>query len=159
MKRKALLGLLFLAAGACADESPSALLTDPRPGDCVIFREGGVGVVLKTPTYWLRGKVVAVARERRLAALCPDIGKPLSAYTRDDWVRLAAVVPCVEDLADVREVQGVRVSVAVEEWETPWSNQHGMARWLFRGQFLNQVLRKSGIMEMDSAWLQKCESR
>jgi hypothetical protein len=127
-------------------------------GDCVIFREGGAGLLLKSPSYWLRGSVVAIAQERRLAAHCPDIGKPPSGYTHEDWVRLAAAAPCVESDADVRIVDVLRIRVAIEDWETPWSYQHGTAAWLFRGQFLDQRLHKGGLVDFDANWLQACRA-
>jgi hypothetical protein len=118
------LGSLVLAnlvfAGDLSTTSPSL-----RLGDCVMFREGGAGLVLRTPTYWLKGVVARVSAERRLAGRCPVIGKSISAYTRSDWVRVAAAMPCVDNEADVREVDVMRVRMVVEEWETPWSNQHG----------------------------------
>lgn len=128
-------------------------------GDCVMFREGGAGVLFKTPTYWLRGLVADVSPERRLARRCPVIGKLMPAYTRQDWIRVAAAMPCVDNDADVRDVEVLRVRVAVEAWETPWSTQHGTAAWLFRGYFLDQVLSKGGLIEMDSSWLERCEHR
>ncbi|MDQ5881758.1 MAG: hypothetical protein QG616_1589, partial [Pseudomonadota bacterium] len=29
----------------------------PVPGDCAMFREGGEGYIMKTPTYWVRGRI------------------------------------------------------------------------------------------------------
>ena len=115
---------LVMAISASADEVTSALTASsgPKPGDCVMFREGGAGLVFKTPTYWLKGSIADISHERRLAARCPNIGKQVSAYTRQDWVRIAAATPCVENDADVGEVAVLRIRVAVEEWETPWSN-------------------------------------
>jgi hypothetical protein len=159
-------GLFFLCAlvmafSASADELTSApsASSGPKLGDCVMFREGGVGLVLKTPTYWLKGSIADMGHERRLAGRCPDIGKQVSAYSREDWVRVAAATPCVENDADVREVDVLRIRVAVEEWETPWSNQHGTAGWLFRGYFLDQALKKGGLIDMDAKWLERCEPR
>lgn len=152
---------LVMAFSASADEVPSALSTSagPKAGDCVMFREGGLGLVFKTPTYWLKGSIADLGHERRLAARCPKIGKQVSAYTREDWVRIAAATPCVENDADVGEVTVLRIRVAVEEWETPWSNQHGTAGWLFRGYFLDQALKKGGLIDMDATWLERCEPR
>ena len=138
---------LFLACSVSAE---------PQLGDCVLFREGGAGLLLKTPTYWLRGSIAGMSSERRLAGRCPQIGKPESAYTRDDWVRVAAATPCVESDAEVREVAVTRISVEVDEWETPWSSMHGTVGWLFRGHFLDKPLKKGDLIDMDASWLERC---
>ena len=147
---------LASSASVFADEPPAAPRY-PQVGECVIFREGGGGYILKAPTYWLKGSIAEVSQERRLAGLCLRIGKQVTAYTRDDWLRVAAATPCVENEADVREVPVLRVRVLVEAWETPWSNQHGTAGWLYRGQFLNIPLRPGEAIDMDASWLERCE--
>ncbi len=129
-----------------------------RIGDCVVFREGGTGWLLKSPVYWLRGSITAITRERRTLVRCPHIGRPLAAYTRADWTRLARAMPCAENDAPTGELEVTRVGVAVEAWETPWSHQHGTAGWLFRGQFLDQTLGKGVVIDMDAAWLVRCEA-
>ena len=58
----------------------------------------------------------------------------------------------------VREVMLVRLTVAVEEWDTPWSKQHGAAGWLYRGNFLNTRLEKGVLIEMDSSWVERCQA-
>ena len=148
-------GLQLLACPAVAEEA-STIQSRFRLGDCVMFREGGAGQVLKSPTYWLRGTVVGMFPQRRLAGRCPQIGKPVSIYTRSDWARAVAAMPCFEDEAEAREVNVLRVRVAVEDWETPWSNQHGTVGWLFRGQFLDTYLKKNEQIDMDAAWLEAC---
>jgi len=55
-------------------------------------------------------------------------------------------------------VSVIRVQLAVEAWETPWSSQHGAGGWLFRGQFLDQTLRKGEIVDIDANWLEPCEA-
>lgn len=152
------LSVLVLPLPAAAAELET-VSTAPQVGDCVMFREGGVGLIFRTPTYWLKGTIAALSPERRLAGRCPVIGKPVSAYGREDWVRVAAAMPCVEHDSDMRDVDVLRIRVAVEEWETPWSKQHGSAGWLFRGQFLDQVLKKGGIIDMDATWLERCEAQ
>lgn len=127
-------------------------------GDCVLFREGGAGLLLKTPSYWLRGSIAAITSEQRLADVCPQIGKAESAYAREDWVRVAAATPCVDRRDQVREVTVTRIQVAVEAWETPWSSMHGTAGWLFRGHFLDQPLKKGELIDMDASWLERCEN-
>ncbi len=154
----AVLAALFFAP-ANAVPVTSTASSGLQLGDCVMFREGGSGFLLRTPTYWLRASVAGLSPERRLARRCPEMGKLMPAYTREDWVRAAAAMPCVDNDADVREVDVLRVRVAVEAWETPWSNQHGTAAWLFRGHFLDQALNKGELIEMDSSWLERCEHR
>ena len=124
-----------------------------------MFREGGGGLVLKSPTYWLRGSVAGMTRESRVAGRCPDLGKPQSSYTPQDWARLAALLPCVENDADVRAVSVTRIRMLVEDWETPWSYQHGMSGWLFRGRFLDQRLQKGESIDMDASWLARCQEK
>lgn len=153
--------LLFAAAlslsslAAAADRAPAG----PQVGDCVIFREGGAGRVFKAPTYWLKGTIAALSAERRLAGVCPRLDKPVAAYTRDDWGRIAASTPCVQDAAEVREVDVLRIRFRIEAWETPWSLQHGSSGWLFRGHFLDQALKAGEEIDMDATWLERCELR
>jgi hypothetical protein len=156
MKSPIFFGALLLACCACAAE-PAAGLADAQVGDCVILREGGAGHVLKAPTYWLRGTVDSVVQARHYAGLCPEPGKPVSTYTREDWLRFATAAPCVENAADAREVTVTRLGVRAEDWDTPWSNAHGSAQMLFRGQFLDRPLKKGEIIEIDAIWLQRCE--
>ena len=111
-----------------------------------MFREGGAGLLLRTPVYWLRGSITGVSRTRPMAQACPHIGKQ------------AAAMPCVDKGADAVEVDVVRVQVAVDDWETPWSPQQGTTGWLFRGKFLNQTLEKGKVIDMDATWLVRCEA-
>jgi hypothetical protein len=152
----------LLAAPLLADEAASlmaAAATGPQVGDCVIFREGGAGQLLTTPTYWLKGSLAAVSRRQHQFDRCPRLGKPLAAYTPADRARLAAAMPCAEHASSdlPRAVEVIRVQVTVAEWETPWSYQHGTTGWLFRGQFLEQALQKGAVIDMDAAWLERCE--
>lgn len=159
IRRSLLVAAAFaLSAGATAEGGPSAVAPDgPQVGDCAIFREGGQGRLFKAPTYWLQGTIATVAAERRLAGVCPQLGKPVAAYTRDDWVRIAASTPCVPSPAEVREVDVWRIRLRVDVWETPWSAAHGSAGWLFRGHFLDQELKRGALIEMDATWLERCE--
>lgn len=52
----------------------------------------------------------------------------------------------------------LRLAVRVEAWETPWANQHGSVRFLFRGEFLDRPLQKGEVIEIDASWLQGCDS-
>lgn len=127
MQRYWAAGLLLAALAAATGAVPTAS-SALRLGDCVIFREGGLGLILKSPTYWLRGSIAGISQQHRMAERCPDLGKPVSGYTHEDW-------------------------------ETPWSVQHGTAGWLFRGQFLDQRLQKGELIDMDASWLERCEPR
>ncbi len=127
-------------------------------GECVVFREGGDGRLLKTPTYWLKGRVLSVATERRALGVCPKIAKPPSRYTHEDWVRLAQSMPCHNGEAGPQELEVSRVSVVVDSWETPWSALHGTAGLLFRGNFMGHPLTKDSVVDIDATWLERCES-
>lgn len=159
MRPRHLFLLIALVSIFSAGASDHASAAGPQPGDCAVFREGGSGRILKAPTYWLRGTIDGLSAERRVAGRCPELGKPLAAYTRNDWARIAASTPCVQTDAEVREVDVVRVRLRVDEWETPWSSSHGTAGWLFRGHFLDQALKKGEVIDMDATWLERCEPR
>lgn len=146
--------VLSLSSLAAAADHASA---GPQVGDCVVFREGGAGRVFKAPTYWLKGTIAALSAERRLAGVCPRLDKPVAAYTQDDWGRIAASTPCVQNAAEVREVDVLRVRFRIEAWETPWSLPHGSSGWLFRGHFLDQALKVGEEIDMDATWLERCE--
>ena len=163
----ALCGRLLAASCVFAWSTPLGLAAEgagrpvpiwPQVGDCVQFREGGNGRLLKSPTYWVRGAVADLTHERRLAGVCPIRGKMPESYSRADWLAVASSMPCVVKPEDVREVGVVRVSVLVDAWETPWSNAHGSAGWLFRGLFLDQPLSRGGLIDMDLSWLERCDS-
>ena len=127
-------------------------------GDCVVFREGGEGRLLKAPSYWVKGRVSARMTERRRVEVCPVVAKPLSAYSREDRVRLARAAPCVFNESDAREIEVNWVRVLVDSWETPWSHAHGSAGLLFRGTFIDHALKKGESIEMAAEWLEPCES-
>ncbi|NJA88536.1 hypothetical protein HCX48_04755 [Rhodocyclus tenuis] len=151
-----------LSAQEFAPEPPRAAAETPlgpQPGQCALFREGGQGYVLKAPTYWLRGTLTEVRRERRHAGLCPAQEKPPSRLSPEDRARYAAALPCVRRANDEREVDVWRVTLRVEAWETPWTRAHGASGWLYRGQFLDQPLREGALLDLDAAWLEACEPR
>ena len=155
MKRMASMSVLLL--GLAGLPAGMLLADEVHVGDCVVFREGGEGRLLKAPVYWLKGSVVALSPERRLAEMCPVVAKPRLAYTRDERVRLAQAMPCVQREVDIREVVARFVHVSVDSWETPWSSQHGTAGLLFRGTFLDQPLVRGGVVKIDADWLESCD--
>ncbi len=137
--------------------SPTRRDRMPVPGDCAIFREGGQGYILKAPTYWLKGTIVEIYRRPHRMDVCPDAGKPRAHYKREDWVRLAAAYPCVSDPARVADVEAIRVRLRVDDWDTPWSVQHGRNGWLMRGHFLDIELEEGRVVDIDGTLLEYCE--
>ncbi len=126
-------------------------------GDCAVYREGGSGRLFKSPTYWLQGTVLAVTREERLAGLCPRFAKSGAALSREEKWAMARAMPCVARQTEIGQVAMTRVRLAVQTWETPWSSQHGMEGLLFRGAFLGAALVKGEAIDIDAAWLDRCE--
>lgn len=157
MMWRSVVALWAVVAMGAALATEGVPLPELRPGECVVFREGGGGYVLTAPTFWLQGRVVAIETQRRWAGRCPLIGKSFSAYSRSDWASVVEALPCVANDSEAGEVSVLRVQVVVEDWETPWSNQQGAARWLFRGMFVDKPLKKGGTIDMDAAWLQRCD--
>jgi hypothetical protein len=154
----AALAALLLCAGFARAQSAGEPASAAQVGDCAIFREGGSGYLLKTPTYWLRGTIAEVRSERRLAAHCPSFDKPPAAFAPADWARYAAALPCATAADAEREVEVLRVVLSVDAWETPWTRSHGASGWLFRGQFLDTRLAAGVLIDMDAAWLQRCSA-
>ncbi len=144
---------LFLGGGRAVGSERETLF---RTGDCVVLREGGHGRVLLTPTYWMRGTVVAVMHRRHRAGVCTHFAKQAERLTLGDWQQIVEESPCVMQGEGVREVDVERVTVAVEAWETPWSKQHGQSGRLFRGRYLEQELVKGARLDIDALWLQSC---
>ena len=146
--------LLWMPVWAPAGFAEEAVL---RAGDCAIYREGGVGRLFKSPTYWMRGDIIEIQNERHEAKLCPPMNKPFSAYSDTDWAELASSLPCVRDAARAGEVDVLRARLRVSSWDTPWSVHHGQTGWLFRGRFLGQPLERNGIIVLDVRWLDRCD--
>lgn len=151
--RNSLLWLFLGAANIASAESAAVSV-----GDCVVFREGGLGHLLKTPTYWLSGKVVGISSETRIAQRCPFVGKPLSSYSQQDWARIVAATPCIGINEIAYEVSVMRIRFSVEAWETSWSKSHGATGLLFQGYFLDQKLEKGVEIEIDARWMAHCDS-
>lgn len=130
----------------------------PVVGDCALFREGGEGYILRAPTYHLKGKIVEIYRRPHYMGLCPDPGRTKANYRREDWLRLAEAYPCVTDPAKAREVEAIRVKIEVEDWDTPWSVQHGRNGWLMREHFLDIELKAGVVVDIDGTLLEYCEA-
>ena len=127
-----------------------------RPGDCVLLQEGGQGLVLRAPIYWVRGTVIGVETRRHRAEVCTHFSRPPERLSLDDWRQIVETSPCVMRSEEVRDVDVERVAFAVDAWETPWSRSHGQSGRLFRGRYLDQVLSKGGRLEIDALWLKRC---
>ena len=128
-------------------------------GECAVFREGGEGVFLKAPTYWLQGQVVAVWSELRRLERCPVVEKPRASFSREELVRQAQAMPCTQRESDLREIEWGQAELRVDAWETPWSSQHGAVGLLFRGAFMGRPLVKRESLMIGVDWLSPCEQR
>lgn len=167
IKILALAGLLMLASASRAQDEPllrpsaSLLFKQPeliRPGTCVMYREGGQGLVFTAPVYWLKGTVVATEIRSHRLERCPEVpGKTIEQYSREEFNRLANARPCVsrDDLAHVEEVGMVRLKV--EDWETPWSRRAANNGRLWQGHFIDRSLVKGMQLEIEADLLGACE--
>lgn len=151
-----LAALLAFAAVAVRAEDGDGM---PQPGDCALFREGGAGYILTQPSYYVRGTIVEVYTRRHRMGLCPDLRKPRERYTRADWKALAEAYPCVSSEGLARDVDAIRIRMRADEWDTPWSSQHGHNGWLFRGHFLDTELKQGVVLDIDGSLLERCTPR
>lgn len=166
--RLCLVLLSLLAVAAQAEEpllrpSASLLFKQPellRPGQCVRYREGGEGWVLREPSFYVRGRVVRAEVASRRLARCPAVdGKQPTQYTRSEFVRWAAAQPCVvEGGGEGRDVQVGIVRLSVDDWETPHAANFANRGRLFRGHYLDHPLVKGGEIEVEANLLEPCES-
>lgn len=136
----------------------ASVRADIGVGDCVVFREGGEGRLLKSPTFWVKGVVGETRRERVPLRDCPATAGAGSAVARDALWQLARSAPCVLDRADNNptEIDVTWVRVVVDAWETPWTAAHGDIGLLYRGTYIGQPLVKGGVIEMLADWLKSC---
>jgi len=127
-------------------------------GDCVIFREGGEGRLLKSPTFWVKGVVSEMRREREPVRDCPSTVGAGSVISREALWQLARSAPCALNRggSDPAEVEVTWVQVVVDAWETPWTNAHGDVGLLFRGTYIGQPLAKGGTVKMLADGLKSC---
>ncbi|SDG78272.1 hypothetical protein [Propionivibrio dicarboxylicus] len=131
---------------------------DISEGDCVVLREGGEGRLLKSPTFWVKGVVSEIHRERQSVKECPAAARAGSAVTREALWQLARATPCVFGRVegDSADVDVTRARIVVESWETPWTAAHGETGLLFRGTYIGEPLIKGGAIEMPVDWLKSC---
>jgi hypothetical protein len=159
--------LAVLALPALADDAvlrPSAqlLFKQPellRPGNCVVYEEGGSGWVMTEPVYFLKGRVVAAEVRSRHLGVCPQVpGKTLLQYSRDEFNRQVLASPCVSPGVPERDEQIGFVRLRVEQWETPHEKKAANAGRLYRGNFIDRKLEKGLEIELEANLLGVCES-
>lgn len=151
--------LVFLALSLPLSATFAETERMPVAGDCALFREGGAGYILTAPTYFVRGTVSEVYTRSHRMDLCPNRGKPPANYTRDDWQRFAEAYPCVNDAAQARDVEVVRIRLRVDDWDTPWALQHGRNGMLMKGHFLDVELKEGIELDVAGTLLERCEAR
>lgn len=136
----------------------NSIRADIGVGDCVVFREGGEGRLLKSPSFWVRGVVSEMRRGRERVKDCPAAVGAGSMISREALWQLARSAPCVFNRGenDPAEVDVTRVRVVVDAWETPWTTAHGDVGLLFRGTYIGQPLVKGGQIEMLVDWMKSC---
>lgn len=157
--------IVLLSSLAQADQSPlrpSARLllgqTDLRQaGRCVVYQEGGSGLVMTEPVYYLRGEVLAAAVEVRHLGVCPLVpGKSFAQYNRAEFNRQALAYPCVSPGVPERDEQIGVVRLRLTDWETPHSKKAENAGRLYRGKFLDRTLEKNMEIELEADLLGFC---
>lgn len=164
--RNLLVVLALLAAPALADEPllrPSAnlLFKQPellKPGQCVRYEEGGSGWVITEPIYFLKGEVVGAEVRSRHLGTCPLVaGKSIEQYSRDEFNRHALAYPCVSPGVAERDEQIGIVRLRVGDWETPYLRKAANAGRLYRGMFIDRVLKKDMEIELEADLLTVCQ--
>ncbi|RIX49132.1 MAG: hypothetical protein D3M94_04355 [Rhodocyclales bacterium GT-UBC] len=164
--RNLLVMLALLATSAMADEPmlrPSARLLFKQPellkvGQCVRYEEGGSGWVLTEPVYFLRGEVLAAEVRTRHLGTCPAVeGKRLEHYSRAEFNRHTLAFPCVESGVAERDEQIGVVRLRVSEWETPYLRKAANTGRLYRGMFIDRLLKKDMEIELEADLLSLCQ--
>lgn len=157
----ALLSLPAMAAEPALRPSARLLFKAPellKPGQCVVYEEGGAGWVMTDPVYYLRGEVIKSEVRTRHVGRCPVVpGKTLEQYSREEFIRHAKAHPCVSENAPEREEQIGIVRIRVSDWETPHTKRAENAGRLYRGTFLDQKLEKGLEIELEADLLGLCE--
>ncbi len=158
--------LAWLAFPAQAGESalrPSARLLAENPdwlklGRCVRYEEGGAGLVIAEPLYYLKGEVLSAEIRLRHLAPCPPVqDKGIERYSRAEFVRHALAYPCVSPKAAERDEQLGIVRLRVTDWETPYARKAENSGRLYRGHFLDQPLDKATEIELEADLLVACD--
>lgn len=164
--RTLLVVLALLAAPALADEPllrPSASLLFKQPellkaGQCVRYEEGGSGWVVTEPVYFLKGEVLGAEVRSRHLGTCPVVaGKPIEQYSREEFNRHALAYPCVSPGVAERDEQIGIVRLRVSDWETPHVRKAANAGRLYRGMFIDRVLKKNMEIELEADLLSLCQ--
>jgi len=128
-----------------------------KPGQCVMYREGGAGWILTEPVYWLKGTTVAAEVRKRKIDLCPDFGgKPVSRLSRAEFNQLAKQQPCVAKSENVKEGEFAVIRLRIDDWETPFAQRTANAGRLHRGHYLDRPLVKGEEIELDADLLGAC---
>ena len=124
-----------------------------------MFREGGEGYILKTPTYWLRGTVDAIYRRPHRMALCPQMGKPREALHARRLDAGRRRLPLRHHCpAKEREVEAIRIACV----PTPGTRLDVTARtqWLALSRPFPQHRTQGGChLDIDGTLLERCEPR
>lgn len=164
---KRLVAILLLACTVSAFGQDDAmrlsgrmLFPDPelaKPGACVMYREGGAGWILLEPVYWLRGTVLASEIRNRQVGRCPEFGKPIEQYSRDEFNRLANNQPCVSRDDAIRDESRGVIRLRVDAWETPYARKMANAGRLYQGNYLDKKLEKGIELEVDATLLGACK--
>jgi hypothetical protein len=159
--------LAVLAMPVSADEPllrPSAglLFKQPellRPGQCVLYQEGGGGRLLTEPRYYLKGEVVATQVTTHRQAACPVVpGKTVEQFNRGEFVRYLRALPCFVNDRPARDEQIGLLRLRVMDWETPHARKAENEGRLYRGMFLDQPLEKGLEIDLEADLLALCRS-
>lgn len=129
-----------------------------QAGRCVVYREGGAGLLITEPSFYVQGRVVATRVESRQVATCPEVpGRSIGQYNRAEFTRLLLAQPCVAGDPGGREVLVGVVAVRVDDWDTPHARRAASAGRLYRGMFVDRELQKGMEIELEADLLGSCE--
>lgn len=157
--------LAMLAMPVSADQtflrpSASLLFKQPellRPGQCVLYQEGGGGRLITEPRYYLKGEIISSGISTRRLTECPLVpGKTREQFTRDEFVGYLKATPCLLKDQAARDEQVGVLRVRVTDWETPHARKTENAGRLYRGMFLDQKLEKGLEVELEADLLARC---
>ena len=156
----ALLAIPALAAEPALRPSARLLVTQPellKAGTCVVYEEGGSGLIITDPVYYLKGTVLSSEVQTRHLGVCPRVpGKTMAQYSRAEFNRHATALPCVSADVPERDEQIGIVRLHVATWETPYAIRAANAGRLYRGMFIDQKLEKDMEIELEADLLGVC---